>query len=110
MAGIERGPQTMGPGREDMPGQEPGDKPGTPFEESEDAERLAKLPEHERDDNDQPSEGGLVGTGAAGIVSGAAAVGDYAGRLNVPVAVRDEKLTDEEADEAAEKDVTDRRG
>jgi hypothetical protein len=97
MAGIERGPQTMGPGRQDLPKQEAGDMPGTPFEETEDAERLAKLPEHERDNNDRPIEGGLVGGGAAGIAAGI-------------VAGADEKRTDEEADEAADKDVTDRRG
>jgi hypothetical protein len=109
MAGIERGPQTVGPGQQ---GSEPEDMPGTPFEESEDAERLAKLPEHERDDVDKPAEGGLVSGGAAGIPGGAAAVGDYAGRLNVPVAVKNEETPEEEAaaQGATDKEETDRRG
>jgi len=108
MAGIERGPQTVGPGRQ---GSEPEELPGTPFEESEDAERLAKLPEHERDDVARPAQGGLVGGGAPGVAGGAA-VGDYAGRLNVPVAVKNEETPEEEAaaQGAEGKEETDRRG
>jgi hypothetical protein len=109
MAGIERGPQTAGPSQQSASDKEA--EGGLPFEESEDAERLAKLPEHERDDADKPAEGGLVGGAAAGVAGGAAVVGDYAGRLNVPVAVKDDELTEEEAKQReAEKDVTDRRG
>jgi hypothetical protein len=90
MAGIERGPQTLGPAAQGLPGQEIEGTEDTPFEESEDAERLASLPEHERDANDRPAEGGLVGGGAAGM-------GDYSHRMNVPISVGEEETKDEEA-------------
>jgi hypothetical protein len=90
MAGIERGPQTLGPGRQGLPGEEVEGTEGTPFEESEDAERLAKLPEHERDAIDRPAEGGLVGGGAAGM-------GDYSHRMNVPISVEESDTKDEDA-------------
>jgi hypothetical protein len=90
MAGIERGPQTLGTARQGLPGQEVEGTGDTPFEESEDAERLAKLPEHERDANDRPAEGGLVGGGAAGM-------GDYSHRMNVPIAVAQDDPKDEDA-------------
>ena len=89
MAGIERGPQTVGPGGQGLPDQEVEGTEGTPFEESENAERLAKLPEHERDANDRPAKGGLVGGGAAGL-------GDYSHRMNVPTTVTEEKTKDED--------------